>query len=69
MGCSWFNFYNLGLTLVMALKFYRGKNVEKGRKLQAKKFCEPIPMFVEVTVEKLVVGIFSSPNMNRVKKQ
>ena len=53
----------------MALKFYRGKNVEKGRKLQAKKFCEPIPMFVEVTVEKLVVGIFNSPNMNRVKKQ
>ena len=69
MGCSWFNFYNLGLTLVMALKFYRGKNVEKGRKLQAKRFWERIPMFVEVTVEKLVVGIFSSPNMNRVKKQ
>ena len=42
-----FKFNNLGLAQGIALKFYT--SVAKGLKLKAKKFCWPIPMFVEVT--------------------
>ena len=45
---------NLGLALVIALKLYT--SVAKGLKLKVRKFCVLIPMFVEVTGEKLVGG-------------
>ena len=51
-GWSWFKFDNLGLALVMALKFCTGAT--KGLKLKVRKFLGlilPILTFVEVTEE------------------
>ena len=53
-GWSWFKFNNLGLTLGTNLKFYT--SVAKGLKLKVRKFWGLIPMFAEVTGEKLVRG-------------
>ena len=55
-GWSWFKFDNFGLALVTALKFYT--SVAKGLNLKVRMFCRLIPMFVEVTGEKLVRGVF-----------
>ena len=65
-GWSWFKFNNLGLALGTSLKFYT--SVAKGLKLKVEKFLGLIPMFVEVTEEKLVGGGFwlLSPILNRV---
>ena len=65
-GCAWFKFNNLGLALVMALKFYA--IVAKGFKLKVKRFWVLIPAFVEVAGKKLVGSFFEpSPILNRVK--
>ena len=66
-GCFWFKFNNLGLALVMALKFYT--SVAKGLKLKVRKFYWLISVFVEVTGETLVEGggLLGSPILNRVK--
>ena len=76
-GWFWFNFNNLLLALSIALKFYT--NVAKVLKVKVRKFLKLIPMFVEVTGEKLVrervggeggrVGAVSSPIINRVKEK
>ena len=58
-GCSWFKVINLGLSLGMALKFCT--SVAKGSKLKVRKFWGQIPMFVEVTREKLLGGPFCPP--------
>ena len=50
-GCSWFKFDNYGLALGTNLKFYT--SVGKGLKLNVRKFWGLIPIFVEVTGEKL----------------
>ena len=55
-GWSWFKFNNLGLELVMTLKFYI--NVAQGLKVKVRKFWGLIPTFVEVTGKKLVGGLF-----------
>ena len=55
----WFKFNNSGLALGMALKFYT--NVAKELKLKIKKLWWLIPTFVEVTGEKLAVGVFLTP--------
>ena len=52
--CSWLNFDNLGLALVMALKFYT--SVEKELKLKVRKFLRLILTFVEVREGKVVNG-------------
>ena len=49
-------FNNLGLELCMALKF--DTIVAKRLKLKVRSFLGLIPTFVEVTEEKLVVGLF-----------
>ena len=51
----------------MTLKFYA--NVAKGLKLKARKFWGLVPMFVEVTGEKLVGEVFllPVPILDRVK--
>ena len=54
-GWSWFKFNNLGLALATYLKFYTSK--AKALKLKVRKFWWLIRMFVEVTREKLVVGV------------
>ena len=46
-GWSWFKFNNLGLTIVMALKFYG--SVAKGLKVKVRMFWGLIPTFREVT--------------------
>ena len=58
---SWFKFNNLGLAVGTSLKFYA--SVAKGLKLKVRKFLGLIPMFPEVTEEKLVRRTFfaSSP--------
>ena len=61
-GWSWSKFNNLGLALGTNLKFYT--DVAKGLKLKVRKFWGLIPMFLEVTREKLVGGLFI---LNRVK--
>ena len=61
-SCSKSN--NLGLVLGMALKICT--SVEKGLKLKVRKFQGIIPMFGEVTGEKLARGLFSPPFLNRV---
>ena len=62
---SWFRFNNLELALAMVLKFYT--SMAKGLKLEVRKFWELIPMFVEVTGEKLEGGPFClSAIQNRV---
>ena len=50
-GWSWFKFDNYGLALGTNLKFYT--SVGKGLKLNVRKFWGLIPIFVEVTGEKL----------------
>ena len=61
----WFKFNNLGLALGTNLKFCT--SVAKRLKLKARNFWGPNPMFVEVTVKKLVGGPFCSPPiLNRV---
>ena len=52
-------FNNLGLAISMTLKFYN--SVEKGLKLKVRKLQAIIPIFVEVTGEKLVGGPFHPP--------
>ena len=59
-GWSWFKLNNLGLALGIALKFYI--SVAKESKLNVRKFGGLIPAFVEVTVEKLVGGLFAPPH-------
>ena len=54
---SLFKFNNLKPAPGRALKFYT--NVEKGVKMKVKKFEELIHTFAEVTVEKLVEGLFA----------
>ena len=58
-GCSWFKYNNLGLALGMALKIYT--SVAKGLKLKVRKSLGPISMFVEVTEENLINGVFLLP--------
>ena len=64
---SWFKFSNLGIALGMTLKFYT--SVKKGLKLKVRKFWRLIPMFLEITREKLVGGFSPAhpPVLNRVK--
>ena len=56
---SWLKLNNLGLALGMFLKIYT--SVAKGSKIKVKTFLGLMPMFVEVTGEKLVGGPFCSP--------
>ena len=51
-GYSWFKTNNLGLVLAMALKF--NTILAKGLKPKVRKFFWLLPLFVEVTGEKLV---------------
>ena len=51
-GYSWFKTNNLGLVLAMALKF--NTILAKGLKPKVRKFFGLLPLFVEVTGEKLV---------------
>ena len=53
-GWYWFKFNNLELELSANLKFY--SKLAKGVKLKLQKNCGLIPMFVEVTGEKLAGG-------------
>ena len=53
VGCSWFRFNRPYL-------FYTSV-VAKGLKLKVRKFWWVMPMFVEVTFEKLVWGLFDPP--------
>ena len=55
-GCFWFKFNNSGLALGIAFKC--NTNVAERLKLKARKFWELIPIFVEVTWEKLIGGLF-----------
>ena len=74
-GWYWFKFDNLGLELGTTLKFYVSVNISdisvtKGLKIKVRKFWELSPMFVEVTGEKLLGGLFCPlllPILNRVK--
>ena len=59
-GWSWFKFNNLGLALGTNLKFYT--SVAKGLKLKVWKFWGLISMFVEVSGEKQVGGLFGPPS-------
>ena len=61
---SWFKFHNLGLALGTNLKFYT--SLSNGLQLKVRKFWGLILMFVEVTREKLVGGVWP-PILNRVK--
>ena len=54
---SWFKFNNLGLALGTNLKFYTSMAKELG--LKVRKRWGLIPMFVEVTGEKMVGGLFA----------
>ena len=64
-GYSWFKFYNLGLALGMALKFY--SFVAKGFKLKVRKFWGLFSTLIEVTGEKLEGGYFAPlPILNRL---
>ena len=58
-GWSWFKFNNLALAIGANAKFKT--SVAKGLKLKIRKFWGVIPMFVEVTEEKLVGGAFLPP--------
>ena len=58
-GWSKFKFNSLGLALGTNLKFYT--SLEKGLKLKVRKFWGLFPTFVEVTEEKLVGSLFTSP--------
>ena len=67
-GQSSFNFNNFGFVKDTNLKFYT--SVEKGFKLKFRKFWGLIPIFVKITMEKLVRSAFlPSPSLmlNRVK--
>ena len=68
-GRSWFKFNNLELALGKNLKLYT--TVAIGLKLKVRKFLGLIPVYVEVTGEKLVWGaVFAPPPppiLNRVK--
>ena len=57
---SCFKFNTFEEPLGMTLKFYT--SVEKGLNLKDKRFLGLIPMFVELTGEKLVRGDFCSPH-------
>ena len=50
--CSWFELKNLGPVLGMALKLYMGAGKEL--KLKVRKFSGLLPIFGEITGEKLV---------------
>ena len=58
-GWPWFKFNNLGLALGKNSKFYT--SLSKGLKLKVRNFGGLIPMFVEVTGEKLVGVAFLPP--------
>ena len=47
----------------MALKFY--SSVAKRLKLKVRKFLGLVPTFLQVTVEKMVGGIFAPPNSEK----
>ena len=47
----------------MALKFY--SSLAKGLKLKVRKFLGLVPTFIQVTVEKLVGGVFAPPNYEK----
>ena len=64
-GWYWFKFNDLGLALGTNLKFYT--SLSNGLQLKVRKFWGLISMFVEVTGEKLVGGLFGPPILNRVK--
>ena len=66
-GYSLFKFSNSGLALDMALKFYT-TSVLKWLKLKVRKFRRLSPVFVEVTVEKVVGGLFS-PILNKINTE
>ena len=68
LGAPQFKFNNLGLALGIVLKI--DTSLAKWLKLEARKFCGPIPTFVEVTGEKLVVEVFfhPRPSLNCVKE-
>ena len=53
-GCSWFKFNNLGLAPGIALKYYT--MWKKSKNVNSEMFWGSIPVFVEVTGEKLVNG-------------
>ena len=57
-GWSWFKINNLGLVLAKNLKFCT--SAAKGLKLKVRKFWGSNSTFVEVTVEKLVGGLFDT---------
>ena len=57
---SWFKFNNLRMALDMTLKFYA--SVAKELKLKVRRFWGLISTFAEVTGEKLVGGLLSSPH-------
>ena len=59
LGVLWFKFNNLGLALVMALKFYT--SVAKRVKLKVRKFLGLIPTPAEVRWGKLVGDVFLLP--------
>ena len=70
-GWSWFKFNSFGLALGTNLTFHTG--VAKVLKVKVRKFLGLVLMFVEVTREKLVGGLFwpplplPLPILNRVK--
>ena len=65
-GWSWFKFNNLGLALGMNLTFYT--SVAKGLRLKVRRFLGLVPMFVEITEEKLVQRAFLPPTiLNSIK--
>ena len=57
---SWFKFNNLGLAVVMTLKYYA--SVAKGFQLKLKKFWGLIATFVEITGGKVVEGNLFCPS-------
>ena len=64
VGCSWFKFNNLGLTLGMDLKFYT--SVAKGLKLKDIKVFGGDSNVFRSYREKTGSGTFCSPILNRV---
>ena len=62
---SWFKFNNLGLALVMALKFYT--SVAKRSKLKVRKLLGLVITFIEVTGEKLVESLFCTLSPSSVR--
>ena len=70
-GWSWLKFNNLGLARGMNLKFYtsvrKGLKVRKSEKVRQKseKVSGVVPTILEVTGEKLVLGLIAPPSPSR----